>query len=212
MIWRGLPCGSSAWLAGGGEEVLRASTLREMQRVQWVDPDWKTTWGLGFNIGRDGGRTFASHGGGCPGYYTHFRTEPKTKIAAIVLTNSIGSEVGFYTRKAFDLLAPAIKKALRRSEGRSAARPGSRPVRRHLWLHLGRIRHHPLGRRYWPNCRLIPVTRVKALTRLKKAGEHTFRRVREHDEGLGETILFELGDDGKAARFKQHSNWSVRTR
>jgi len=36
--------------ADGGNQVLRAATLREMQRVHWVDPDWETTWGLGFSV------------------------------------------------------------------------------------------------------------------------------------------------------------------
>ena len=29
----------------GGSEVLKASTLREMQRVHWVDPNWKNDMG-----------------------------------------------------------------------------------------------------------------------------------------------------------------------
>ena len=33
----------------GGDQVLRGSTLREMQRVHWLDPDWTQAWGLGFN-------------------------------------------------------------------------------------------------------------------------------------------------------------------
>ena len=27
-----------------------AATLREMQRVHWMEPDWKTSWGLGFAV------------------------------------------------------------------------------------------------------------------------------------------------------------------
>ncbi len=29
-------------LSNGGTEILKSSTLKEMHRVQWVDPDWKT--------------------------------------------------------------------------------------------------------------------------------------------------------------------------
>ena len=36
---------------------LRAATLREMQRVHWVDPDWKTTYGLGFKVAGSGDAT-----------------------------------------------------------------------------------------------------------------------------------------------------------
>jgi len=87
-------------LSEGGSEVLRASTLREMQRVQWVDPDWKTTWGLGFEVSHEKDHTFVGHGGLCPGYRTQIRLEPKTNIAVIVLSNAIGTEVGLYTDRA----------------------------------------------------------------------------------------------------------------
>ena len=196
-------------LSGGDEEVLRASTLREMQRVQWVDPDWKTTRGLGFGVERDGDRTYVSHGGGCPGYYTHFRTEPKTKIAAIVLTNSIGSEVGFYTAKAFDLIAPAIKKVLDDPKGRPKR---DKDLDRYVgvyasvWGESAIIRWEDGLAELWLGSR----DPKEALTRLKKIGDHTFRRIRDDDEELGEAFLFEIGEDGTASRFKRHSNWYVR--
>ena len=34
-------------LEKGGEEVLRATTLREMYRIHWAEPDLETLWGLG---------------------------------------------------------------------------------------------------------------------------------------------------------------------
>jgi CubicO group peptidase (beta-lactamase class C family) len=37
-------------LENGGEEILRSSTLKEMQRVHWMDPDWELAWGLGFSV------------------------------------------------------------------------------------------------------------------------------------------------------------------
>jgi hypothetical protein len=52
---------------------------------------------------------------------------------------------------------------------------------------------------------------VKSLMKLKKTGEHTFRRVRD-DEELGEEIVFELGPDGRASRLKWHSNYYPRLR
>jgi CubicO group peptidase (beta-lactamase class C family) len=50
-------------LESGGEEVLKASTLREMQRVQWIDPDWKegTSRGLGFWVRRQDNKNFVGH-------------------------------------------------------------------------------------------------------------------------------------------------------
>jgi len=41
-------------LRTGKENVLKASTLREMQRVQYMDPGWKVSWGLCFAVDHKG--------------------------------------------------------------------------------------------------------------------------------------------------------------
>ncbi|MEE8583796.1 MAG: serine hydrolase domain-containing protein [Acidobacteriota bacterium] len=46
-------------LEKGGQEVLKANTLREMQRVHWVDPDWSAHRGLGFGVWRDEGKIWS---------------------------------------------------------------------------------------------------------------------------------------------------------
>ena len=50
---------------------------------------------------------------------------------------------------------------------------------------------------------------VKNLVKLKKSGEHRFRRVRK-DENLGEEFAFEMGSDGKPVRLRIHSNYYPR--
>ena len=52
---------------------------------------------------------------------------------------------------------------------------------------------------------------VKGLSKLKKTGEHTFRRIRK-DEALGETLVFELGPEGQAVRVIWNSNQYRRVR
>jgi hypothetical protein len=52
---------------------------------------------------------------------------------------------------------------------------------------------------------------VKELVKLKKTGEHTFRRIRK-DESLGEESVFEMGSDGRPTRFTNHSNYLPRVR
>jgi CubicO group peptidase (beta-lactamase class C family) len=98
-------------LEHGGEEVLRASTLREMHRVHWVDPDWKTTWGLGFAVSKVESDTMVSHGGGCPGYTTLFTMVPKHKLAVIVLTNASGTSPEPVVQNVYKVLGPALQKA-----------------------------------------------------------------------------------------------------
>lgn len=196
-------------LDGSGDDLLRASTLREMQRVHWIDPDWETTWGLGFSVVREGDRTFARHGGGCPGYYTEFRLEPKTKMGAIVLTNTIGSSPGQYAAKAFDLIQPALQSAL--------DSPDDAPVR-----DGSLARYAGVYGSIWGQTVVVPwkdglamlylnsSSPADDMARLQHVEGHTFKRVREDDESLGETVRFELGDDGTARRFNRHSIWEER--
>jgi hypothetical protein len=187
-------------LSEGGNEVLRASTLREMHRPQWVDPNWKTTWGLGFEVSRVKDRTFVGHGGGCPGYYSHLRLEPKTRIGVIVLTNTIGSEVELYTAKAFDLIAPAIEKALEDPDDlpeRDPALDRYTGVYDSLWGQSAIVRWDDGLAAVWLGARELK----EALVKLKKTGEHVFRRVREDDEDqLGEEFVFDVADDGTVKR------------
>jgi len=56
--------------AAGGAQILKASTLREMHRPHWVEPDWAAGWGLGFRILRQNGKTYVGHGGALRGYRT----------------------------------------------------------------------------------------------------------------------------------------------
>jgi hypothetical protein len=68
-------------LEGDGDQVLSANTLREMQRVHWVDPDWEVHWGLGFSVWRSNDKTFVGHGGGCPGFRSHLLLQTDDKFA-----------------------------------------------------------------------------------------------------------------------------------
>jgi D-alanyl-D-alanine carboxypeptidase len=70
----------------GGSQVLRGSTLREMQRVHWLAPDWQVGRGLGFHITRQKGKTYIDHGGGLKGYVTLVIACPVDKIGVVALT------------------------------------------------------------------------------------------------------------------------------
>jgi CubicO group peptidase (beta-lactamase class C family) len=94
----------------GDDEILEANTLREMHRVHYLDPGWETSWGLGFTVLRDGGRTFVGHSGLCPGYQSTFTLQLDDKIAAIAAANSM-IPAWRYTAAAYNLMAPAIRAA-----------------------------------------------------------------------------------------------------
>lgn len=123
-----------------------------------------------------------------------------------MLTNAIGSEVGFYAAKAFDLIAPAIDAAL--------DAPDEAPAQDAAWE-----RYTGVYDSIWGQVAIVPWEDglamlelesrdpAKDMLRLQHVGEHTFRRVREDDESLGETVFFELGEQGTVQRFKRHSIW-----
>jgi CubicO group peptidase (beta-lactamase class C family) len=195
-------------LEKGGHEVLDANTLKEMQRVHWIDPNWETTWGLGFSVSRVGDTTYVGHGGTCPGYRTLLRISPKDKIAVIFMTNSIANTRP-YAREAFEIVGPAIAKALEKPDQGKEVDPSLRK-------YVGRydrdfrsetqvlIMNGKLAMLYVPT-----ENPSAAVIKLMQVEGHTFRRIRDDGE-LGEPIVFELDADGKVTRFKRHGNYSER--
>ena len=197
-------------LAGGSQEVLRQSTLREMQRVHWMDPDFETTWGLGFSIWRNNNHTFVGHGGSCPGYRTQLLLKPDEKIATVFASNAMVNS-GLYAQELYDIVAPALTQA---TKGTAA-----KPTDTTLYAYSGTYSAQPWGSEtavvVWEEglamVSLPTNDPMNALTKLKKTGEHTFRRIRRDTE-LGEAITFEMGPDGRAVRYVQHGNRYPRVR
>ena len=91
-------------LGGEREEVLQANTLREMQRVQWLDWDWGTARGLAFGVYRIGDRTLTGHGGDCPGFNTRLFLDPISRYAVITMANRNNVNVDGYAAKIFDIM------------------------------------------------------------------------------------------------------------
>lgn len=194
-------------LDNGGEEVLAANTLREMHRVHWVDPDWKTTWGLGFSVRRADDTTYVSHGGGCPGYITSFTMVPKQKIAAVVLTNAGDGPAGSIAVNILNTIGAALEKAgtpsedeipdFSKFEGNYESRPWGGEIAVRQWGDQLVVID-------------IPGNNLEeAMIKLKHDGGNTFIRLTDDDD-TREPWVFELGDDGKAARISRHSGFLTR--
>jgi CubicO group peptidase (beta-lactamase class C family) len=219
---------------GGGEgeatEVLRPATLREMQRVHWVDPDWEATWGLGFAVFRAGDHSRVSHSGACPGYYSRFLLDPKEKLAVVVLTNAMGAEVGAYTGQGLELIAPQVRAAVgEREAAKEAGKDGddsgddADDAAEAAAKRAALDRYTGLYTSDWGDSAVVhwqdglavvwlPASQpADDLTKLRPSddGEHRFRRLRD-DDTLGEEFVFEIGPDGRATRYSQHGNWMVR--
>jgi CubicO group peptidase (beta-lactamase class C family) len=183
------------------DAVLDPRTLREMYRPHFVDPDFETFWGVGFATWKDGSNVFVGHGGSCPGFRTAFTLDPEKKLGVVVMANANGVNTGRYAKLIYDIVSPALKKS------------DADPAAATLAMYAGSYDAFP-----WDGESLIlvwgdglatvdlPTTEpMKNLDRLRKTGEHTFRRVRS-DGTLGETFRFEMGPDGKAAKVWVHSN------
>lgn len=196
-------------LSSGKTEVLDADTLREMQRVQWMDPDWKTSRGLGFGIWRKGDKTFVGHGGYCPGYQSELLLQPNEKLATVFTTNTNGVDSRHYAQTAYGVVAAAVKAAVDSPGGGKAHDPA-------LARYLGRYDNWLAGESHvllWDDglalLELPTDDPAGDVVKLKPAGEHRFRRVRD-DGTLGEEVRFDVGPDGVPTRVWRHSNYDTR--
>jgi CubicO group peptidase (beta-lactamase class C family) len=199
-------------LKKGGSEVLKATTLREMQRVHWVEPDFETLRGLGFRIDRRDKRTFVGHEGSCPGYRTSLVLNPDEQVAIVFLANAQGVDVSDYVDALSDIVSPAVRAAVKEKDKAKEPDPGLRSF-------AGTYTAQPWSGEAvvvpWEDglaLLFLPTSEpIKDLIRLKQTGPHRFRRIRK-DDSLAEEIVFEMGADGKAVRFTRHSNPHVRIR
>lgn len=188
----------------GGTEVLKASTLREMQHVHWVDPDWKTTWGLGFVVNRKEDKTFVRHSGACPGYYTSLLMFPNKKLAAIIMVNAMNIDtIGL----AEQLLK--IAGAAQQSKETKKEKSDFQKFTGHYWNSWGESVFIP-WKAGLASFDLPSQDPLEYLTELKHIKDNMFRRVRKDCSDLGEEVRFETGPDGKVTKVWWHQNMAVK--
>jgi len=196
-------------LEGAHEGILDRNTLREMYRVHWQEPDGDTSWGLGFSISKRDGKTFVGHGGSCPGYESNLTIRPQDKIATTFMTNGRRVSASGFARRAYDIMAPAIKAAVEDPQGGEAPDP---ELERFTGLYS-----RPLGTESavltWEGQLVViglPTSNpLEGMTKLKHMEGNSFRRVRS-DGDLGEEYLFEEGPDGTMT-YWVHNNPRVRS-
>ena len=196
--------------AVGGDQILRASTLREMQRVHWLDPSWEHGWGLGFKVIRQDGATYIGHSGQAPGYRTQMLLCPADRTGVIVLGNAHDCDALRYCDRAFRWVLPAVLRtaAPEPEPRRVAPDPG--------WQrYVGRYRDA------WSDTQVLvrggelviidpaaddPLATMATLT---PVAEHVFRY--ESSDGYssrGELAVFEVDDTGQVQRLKLDENYT----
>ncbi|HEY8143854.1 MAG TPA: serine hydrolase [Kofleriaceae bacterium] len=183
----------------GGAQILAGATLREMQRAQFVNPAFTGGRGLGFAVTRADGVTLVTHAGWIGGNRTHFLLAPASKLAVIVAVNADDANPSFFSRQIHDLVAPALAKA--------TATPPSARVADPAWERYVGVYRDPWG--WETQVRVMGGELVvyehdyppeddprDGVTRLTPAGEDTFWMPD------GETVVFEIGPDGKVERLR----------
>jgi CubicO group peptidase (beta-lactamase class C family) len=198
-------------LGKDGNEVLHANTLREMHRIHWIEPDFETAYGLGFAVWRSDAKQFVGHGGSCPGYRTQILMKPDELVGTVFMSNSLGVNSQQFAQRMYDIVAPAIKDAVKNP---GAAKQPDPTLKQYTGTYAssfgGEIAvvlwEGDLATLYLPT-----MDPVKGISKLRHVAEHTFRRVRK-DEALGEEYIFEMGPDGRPTRLKYHSNYYPRVR
>ncbi len=192
-------------LQGGGRELLKVSTLREMQRVQWTDPDGGNTWGLGFAVSRDAGQTLVSHAGWCPGYRSALVLVPGLQLALVSMVNTgDGAGVLPYARQMRQLMSKGLKLPVAPSgpdaprlldyAGRYAAQPWVSELVVVPW-------GHQLAILALPN-----TDPAGGMELLKPSGPDRFRRQRA-DGTPGSELVFERDAAGAVSGYRE---WSQR--
>ena len=190
-----------------------------MHRVHWLEPDGDTTYGLGFSVWKSDGDTFVGHGGSCPGYRSHLLLRPQDGVATAFMTNGQGVNSRRFAQTAYDIVAPALRRAAGRPDGDTPAEgvpASSAAAAPETLVRFTGTYQRPLGgesavlvREGDLHVLSLPTDNpLSALTRLRHVEDGTFRRVRDNGD-LGEEFIFEEMPDGRMLMWRNH-NYSIR--
>lgn len=188
-------------LSTGNSEILKQSTLKEMQRIQWTSANKKLTWGLGFYIEyAANGNTLVGHDGSCPGYVSVVMIDPKNKLGVSVMVNAQGVDIYKYSDQLLSLLNKDI--------------PADSTTKNiNLNIYKGRYDNYSWGGEtvilpYKGKLIMFgvptndPTNAMDAYQYIKK---DTFRRIRSEDNSLGEELIFTRNKDGQIKSVRSFS-------
>jgi CubicO group peptidase (beta-lactamase class C family) len=192
-------------LNNGGKEILKASTLKDMHRVHWVDPDWKVHWGLGFLVFQQNGKTLTGHSGNCPGYRSTLVLDPEEKLGFVVLINTMENP-WLYANQIRNIVLKGAKEAKHKSNGIN------------LDEYTGVYNAQPMGseKKVLPWYGHLAILNLPSenpledMILLQHVSGDVFRRIRREDT-LGEEVRFERDEKtGKITRMWKDGNYSMK--
>jgi CubicO group peptidase (beta-lactamase class C family) len=202
----------AAWqfrvLGSSNGEVLSGNTLREMQRVHFIDPDWTTTRGLGFEVRRVNDKTLVGHGGDCPGYRTAIQLQPDEKIAAIFMANTNGVNQQQLAQRIYEIAAPAIRAAV--ADTSHAIKQDTSLLRYQGFYDMTPWAGEALVLAWEDGLAMIELPSrnpLAEISKLRRDGDkpNAFRRVRE-DGVFADRVTFDVAPNGSVLRFWRWNN------
>ncbi|MBP7460594.1 MAG: serine hydrolase [Candidatus Delongbacteria bacterium] len=192
----------------GGRQILKGSTLKEMQRIHWIRPSWSRGRGIGFETWPIDGRTVVGHSGWVAGYRTRLAFMPDHKIAVIVLTNSDDGEPEYMADQILRQMTDPILEAVKKPAAVITASPlWNRYLGRYIdpWgyitdvilhngeLMLNEISYPPQDQ---PTANLVDLTPIND-TLFRMTGEN----------GNGELLTFQMDSTGAVKQIKTGENY-----
>jgi len=191
-------------LSGKSDDVLDANTLREMQRVRWMDHDWSVARGLAYGVYRLEDRTLVGHGGDCPGFNTRLYLDPVSQYAVITMANRNHVDVSAYAAIIFGILEAG---------GALAADDGEPPtIAVELDAFVGSYDQRPWAGEdmvfLWKDglamVTLPTMDPIGEMVQLKHVAGDRFHTVRD-DEQAGHEVLFKRDESGQVTHLVYHS-------
>lgn len=200
----------------GGEEILKATTLKQMQRVHWVGQDFDDpAWGLAFATRRYGDDTMWGHGGYCPGARTEFVMRVPDETAYIMMVTANDVSPSSFVRMMYDFVNTNVTAVYGEDEDADAT-AGNTEEATNATVDLAEYEGYYAVENYdWDNyigigdgelfsIAVFSNAAVKNIETLVHVEGDTFYRKRD-DDSRGEPVVFERDADGKVNAVVQHS-------
>ena len=188
-----------------GAQVLKGQTLEEIQRPQYVEPDWSAGQCLGWRATRLGNHVYHNHGGGIHGFGTQVWFNVPSKTGVVLLINmwpphgglEVAREVLEMVLTADEAVAPVPEKlkleptpdTLRRFLGYYRAEPG---INVNVEYRDGKLQLAAHSASAYS---------LYAPAELESTDKTNQWRVRG-GRAAGETAVFKFGDDGRVLSYE----------
>jgi CubicO group peptidase (beta-lactamase class C family) len=199
----------------GGEEILKATTLREMQRVHWVGAEFdEPAWGLAFGSRRYGDKTLWGHGGYCPGVRTDFAMRLPAKIGVVMMVTANDVAPQAIVKTVYALTEDAIM-AVYGKDASKDDKPAASTVDLSAYEGYYAVENYPWDTYIGLNTdglfalSLFDTDAVENMETFVHEEGDTFRRKRK-DGTLAEAVIFERNAAGQVVAVVQHSYRSLK--